>query len=378
MVRRSAAVIVAATIAALSATWAGTATAASGRGAAVGSSFAPISGSFWTLSCGSPGNCSAGGSYVVQGAKSDAFVVNEKNGTWGTGRDVVPLGRLNFIQSLSCASAGNCSAGGYYLAGSSREPFVVNEKNGTWGKAGAIAGFGVMNYIQALSCGSAGNCVAAGYYSTSSTAEPFVVNEKNGIWGKAEQIPVFGTLDTGRNGGIQTISCPSAGNCSAGGSYLSRDISEAFVVSEKKGVWAKAEEVPAFSTLNTRGPGMVQTISCASAGNCSAGGYYQNSSGKQAFVVNEKNGVWAKAEAVPGFATLNIDGYGGVQSLSCASPANCSAGGNYKDHSRKYQVFVVNEKNGDWGTAEEIPGFKTLNVGGAGNVESLSCGSAGN
>jgi hypothetical protein len=35
----------------------------------------------------------------------------------------------------------------------------------------------------------------------------------------------------------------------------------------------------------------ISTLSCASAGNCSAGGYYRACSGYEAFVVNEANGI---------------------------------------------------------------------------------------
>ena len=75
-------------------------------------------------------------------------------------------------------------------------------------------------------------------------------------------------------------------------------------------------------------------MSCASAGNCSAGGYYTDSSGhQQAFVVSEVNGTWRNAMEVPGTAALNKGGDAQVTSVSCASAGNCSAGGCYVDGS---------------------------------------------
>ena len=54
------------------------------------------------------------------------------------------------------------------------------------------------------------------------------------------------------------------------------------------GTWGIAEEVPGTAALNKAGGAEISSVSCASAGNCSAGGYYVDASGRQqAFVVSE-------------------------------------------------------------------------------------------
>jgi hypothetical protein len=86
-------------------------------------------------------------------------------------------------------------------------------------------------------------------------------------------------------------------------------------------------------------------VSCASAGNCSAGGSYRDSSGQdQAFVVAESSGRWGRAKELPGSAALNA-GSAGIDVLSCASAGNCGAGGSYQDSSGHTQVFVAGETN---------------------------------
>jgi hypothetical protein len=140
------------------------------------------------------------------------------------------------------------------------------------------------------------------------------------------------------------VSCASAGNCSAGGSYTDPSGNEqAFVVNEVSGIWRTAKEVPGTAALNTGGAAPTSSVSCASAGNCSAGGSYTDPSGnEQAFVVNEINGIWRTAREVPGTATLNEGGNAAVLSVSCATAGNCSAGGSYTDSSGRGQAFVVN------------------------------------
>jgi hypothetical protein len=338
-----------------------------------------------SVSCASAGNCSAGGYYTGSSKASQAFVVDETNGKWGAAAEVA--GALNKgigaqINSVSCASAGNCGAGGYYTAGPGHaEAFVISEKNGAWGAAKEVAG--ALNNKDAqlisVSCGSAGDCSAAGFYTGhSGHIQAFVVDETGGVWGSAEQVPGTAALSKGGSAGLNSVSCASAGNCSAGGSYAgSSGVAQAFVVDEKSGTWGDAQEVPGIAALNKGGNGAeVSSVSCASAGNCSAGGQYTPAhAGGAAFVVDETSGVWGRAEEVPGSGTLNQGGLAGISSVSCASAGNCSAGGFYSDGSNGQQALVVGETNGVWGSAEEVPGSAALNPGGRAAVESVSCGS---
>jgi hypothetical protein len=115
--------------------------------------------------------------------------------------------------------------------------------------------------------------------------------------------------------------------------------------------------VPARSAgiLNWGGSASVSSVSCGSAGNCVAGGSYRDRSGRtQAFVVDQTDGTWGSAIEVPGSEALNVRGFAIVGSVSCCAANNCTAGGFYLDGSDHEQVFVVRETNGTWGNAVEI------------------------
>jgi hypothetical protein len=342
------------------------------------------------VSCPSAGNCSAGGSYNGPG---DLFVASEVNGTWGSAEEIPGSAALNqggeaIVNAVSCASAGNCIvAGGYTDSSDLGQGFVASQVNGIWGTAEeVVAGNGPLEHgsavISAVSCASAGNCSAGGSAfnipGSAGAVEAFVVKEVNGTWGKASEVPGTATLNTGGNASVRTVSCTSAGNCSAGGDYTNSSGRQAFVVTQTNGAWGKASEVPGTAFLNQGGGATVSAVSCASAGNCSAGGQYADNLGHgEAFVVNEVNGTWGKAKEVPGTAALNQGGVGLVTAVSCASAGNCSAGGSYTDSSGHGQVFVVNEVNGTWDKAKEVPGTAALNQGGEAQLVSLSCAPAG-
>jgi hypothetical protein len=338
-----------------------------------------------SVSCNSPGNCSAGGFYTDGSGHQQAFVVGETNGTWSTAQEVPGSAKLNQggsaqITSVSCASAGNCSAGGSYRDSSNHsQAFVVGETNGTWGTAQEVAAGlnqGGDAQTTSVSCASAGNCSAGGLYRDGfGHGQAFVVGETNGTWGTVREVPGTAALNQGGSAQITSLSCAATGNCSAGGNYLDGfNHFQAFAVNEKNGTWGIAKQVA--TALNQGGHALINSVSCASAGNCGAGGFYTDGSGhSQAFAVNEKNGTWGTVKRVA--AALNQGGHALINSVSCASAGDCSAGGLYTDSSGHFQAFVVGETTGTWGAAEELPGTAALNQGVRAAVAWMSCAAAG-
>jgi hypothetical protein len=238
------------------------------------------------MSCTSAGNCSAGGAAEDVSGAQGAFVVSEKNGVWGTAQEVAAAlntGGYAGITSVSCASAGNCSAGGFYADGSRKtQVFVVSETNGVWGTAQEVAaalnarGFAAFNSV---SCPAPGDCAGGGFY-TDGTGDQlaFVITENNGVWGTAQEVAVRGFA------AVNSVSCPAPGNCAAGGSYTVGTKHQAFVITDRHGTWQPPQEVAA--ALNTGGDAGVNSVSCPSVGSCVAAGDFFGAAGTEVFVVS--------------------------------------------------------------------------------------------
>lgn len=397
-----------------------------------------------SVSCASPGNCSAGGYYnaSIKGTTyGQPFVVNEVNGSWHKaipvpGVHALNTGKNGFISSVSCTRPGDCSAGGRYVGPDGAVPFVVNEVNGTWHNAITLPVSGVGDVeVSSLACASPGNCSAGGTTSTGGTANgldgTFVVNEVNGSWRKPIVIPgkltfiygarvdymacptagnctaagwyldgsdrdqafaasevngtwhgyitVPGTSAAPGTAGAQvaSLSCPQAGDCALAGRYLSGSDFVGFLASEVNGTWHNAKLVPGLASLTGTGSGQVAALSCTKPGDCSGGGWYDDSQNQShPFVISEANGAWRNAIRVPGMGGLDTPGRGFITALSCATPGNCSAGGSYPG-ARFAQGFVVNEVNGTWRNAIEVPGMSALNPSGSSQVTALSCAGPG-
>ncbi|MGO9501902.1 MAG: hypothetical protein ACLPUO_10065 [Streptosporangiaceae bacterium] len=350
-----------------------------------------------SVSCGSAGNCAAGG-YYSGSHSQQGFVAVERNGRWGAAIEVPGLGALNKagdadVLSVSCGSAGSCVAGGYYgYSQIGERGFVAVERNGRWGTAIEVPGLAALDKdgyarVNSVSCASAGNCAVGGSYTFHGGEQgAFVASERNSRWAKAIAVPGLGALNKGEFAWVSSVSCASAGNCAAGGAYGDRHGNDqGFVAAERNGRWGKAIEVPGLGALNKRGDAQVLSVSCGSAGSCAAGGIYdeQRDVHGQGFVAVERNGRWGTAIRVPGLAALNKGGgVTQVLTVSCASAGNCAAGGYYFDRPDHHTWFVAVERNGRWGTAIEVPGLKALNKGTdgvdvSGSGFSVSCAPAG-
>jgi hypothetical protein len=144
--------------------------------------------------------------------------------------------------------------------------------------------------VKGISCGAAGNRAVAGDYEadTRHTFGGFVAEEKNGTWQAARTVAGVASTAGTPAGSANAVSCPSAGNCAVGGSISTDTGIQAAVLSEVDGTWGSPLQVPGVAQLSTRADSGVEATSCASPGNCAAGGFYQDSPGSlQAFVADE-------------------------------------------------------------------------------------------
>src|SRR5712691_862844 len=316
----------------------------------------------WSVSCASPGNCAAGGFYRDRHRHYQGFVAVERHGHWGQAIEVPGLGALNkggeaAVAWVSCGSVGDCAAGGYYRDRHRHsQGFVAVERHGHWGRAIEVPGLGALNLgyagVTAVGCASAGSCAAGGYFANDVVLRDigglFLVGERGGRWRKAVAMSA--------DGAPSSISCTSAGNCVAGGQAACENcyffVGDAFVAQERAGRWGSVGSIPGLRKLEHYvdpeiAGSWANSVACTSAGNCAAGGGYEYKNHDHGFVAVERNGVWAKAIEVPGLEALNAGrGGAGVMDLSCGSVGDCAAGGYYRDSDQHYQGFVAVERNG--------------------------------
>jgi outer membrane protein OmpA-like peptidoglycan-associated protein len=281
------------------------------------------------------------------------------------------------VESLSCPSAGNCAAVGYYSSGQDQyQAFVDSQSAGVWHVPVAVGlALNVDNDadLVSVSCSSAGNCVAGGYYANAlGNYEPMMVSEAGAVWSPAQQVAA--QINVANYGEIYSVSCASNANCTAVGSVSVANYEyQSIVLDEHNGVWGAPIEVATL--LNTEFYSYLNSVSCPSAGNCTAGGVYEDHSGVQAFAISEVNGAWQSPLAIA--TTLNNGGEAQVDDVSCATNLNCVMTGYYDDDiSGAYQAFAASQVNGQWTSVHNLT--STINIGLNAEATSVSCTSPGN
>jgi hypothetical protein len=292
--------------------------------------------------CTGGGYYTIAGQYTETQTVQNGFVIDERNGVWSTARPVPGLPVKNTstadsvatVLSVSCASPGNCVAGGSYTPNASGgtsgdteaadEAFTVAEKNGVWQAARLIP---AMLEVTLVSCPATGDCVAAGDGITTDCLPGYscpaaYVTEKNGIWGSPRSV-LSASQERAHVSSITSLSCGGSGDCVAGGTISDYSLAngnsdeQAFLLEQKKGTWSGYREVPGTAALNAGAKAAVTSVSCPAAGDCTAGGYYTDKKGAElGFLLTETGFGWGKLATV---------GFGGVGVISCFAPASCAA-----------------------------------------------------
>ena len=353
-----------------------------------------------TLACPSANNCLASGGYADASGNARGLLAEEVNGVWRTSQTVVPpAGAVTAdgvtISGASCGSVGNCSVvGTYYDAQSNQLSFTEDEVAGVWAKASPIpmpanaVTSGANNVVRALACSSVGNCSAVGNYQVNGAnsllpTEGFVVDEVSGRWSNAIEVTLPGGTNADPFVSLGQIACSSAGNCAAVGSFIdANSVTRAIFLVEVNRTWRSATAISLPGNVSAYAGASVNEVACVASGACTAVGTYNVAGGGvHAMTATETNGAVTRANelVLPSNAANNpsvlLYGFDGI---ACPSSGNCTVGGQYIDHSAKYEGFLVNEIGGKWQVATELglPGG-SQQAGKNGGVVSVSCSKPG-
>ena len=317
---------------------------------------------FTAVECASVGNCVAVGRFRDTQNQWQAFTRTMSNGVWEVAIPVeFPsntqyLAPADWLRAISCASVGNCTAVGSFgdSTGFERQAFTVTMSNGVWGDA-IPAEFLSTQYsspdaeFSAVSCPSVGHCVAVGRFKNfAGASETFTMTMSNGTWGRAVAA-VFppNTQNDGPGDYFNAVSCASAGNCTAVGSFVNRvGSAQGFTMTMSNGAWGLATPIVYPSNMQYANQfAQLTSVSCASAGNCTAVGQTTLINNKYpAIMVSSSNGVWGEIQAVPfGLNTQDTSEEGWLRAVSCPTVGNCSAVGTFYDATltASYPGFAV-------------------------------------
>jgi hypothetical protein len=305
-----------------------------------------------SASCPSAGDCIAVGSYTDASRYTQGLIETETAGVWSASEvdlSALPIVGINpdaQLESVSCTSVGNCTVVGTYWQAAYRQyGLILVESDGTWTVTEApIAGLPSLYSAQpnvslnSVSCPSAGNCVATGAYADSSFHfQGLIETETDGAWTDSDaDLSTLPSVAANPQVDLDSVSCSSVGNCAAIGSYVDGDgHTEGLLDTEVNGVWS-VSEVDLGQLPSVAGNPVVDlnSISCVANGTCGAGGRYLDGNGvPQGLLLDEVSGTWQPAleASLPSNASSDAEAVDGASlyAVSCWSPGACAAVGSY-------------------------------------------------
>lgn len=304
------------------------------------------------LSCPAAGDCSAIGTVEPKGQRVQAVVVDETNGVWSNAAfvELPEASKVIYsqLESIDCPSVGNCTAvGSDEVVSKTPQAIVVSESGGSWEAAQVIQqpATSASATLASVACTGPGSCVAVGESKNASTEkkEAVAATQTNGIWATAVTVPQ--PADATPNGGLDSISCPSAGECAATGWYQSENAHSfaAMAANDVGGTWT-SEGI----ALPTDAEYVRLYVSCSTSGSCGASGfYYESFPVSQAITASYANGKWSPNAQLIGSGAGSEYPY--LDAPSCPASGSCVAvGAVYASAEKLYEPLVATSSAGAW------------------------------
>ena len=304
-------------------------------------------GSVYDARCYSAGNCvlvgrgspSANPSWVAP------MVLREINGNWGSEQTVDLTGvgyasdpysdHYGMATAVSCSSATECGITGYMRSSDGVDHLWATQLSGISTYAAQIGypdtpDTDVSVGVPTISCPGTNKCVVVANAKTQAGTAPVILTQTGVADYRPSGVLVGQSLNTNDHGYLNSISCPSVGNCVAVGevSYAHDNAARAIIVEEKNGIWGDAG-IPLQPIYTSNMDSVLVSVSCASAGNCATTGTYLYNGGLAPLLFSEVAGVWQATNTNPVSGIDNAESAGLL--VACTSDGGCSAIGHFSD-----------------------------------------------
>lgn len=294
---------------------------------------------FNRVKCVSPTSCVAVG-WSSGGSVDVARIIAWNGSTWSNQPVPLPTGSTGSrLYGVSCVAAGSCMAVGYFNnASGNARPLVMYLAAGSWTLGQApfadpgppvYAPWAVMRGVACV--GSLTKCWAVGGYLDNNNQHQYLIYYWEGSHWNLQYAPApGGVLDAT----FLDVSCNTAGGCAASGYYQSTSSNYAPVLSTYAGAGWNPAVLPSVSSSLS----ILNSVSCPEAGYCLAGGLYYDTQERSESLSLQPASTgappWApwSSQQVPWYASATTTN-GRIDGVSCLSGTSCvSVGSTVNDY----------------------------------------------
>jgi hypothetical protein len=285
------------------------------------------------VACVSASNCTAAGHYDLTGGVERTLIEHWNGTAWSIVASPNPGATQSAFNGVACSGASDCEAVGEYESTSSENTLVEHWNGVSWSPvASPNAPGSSFSQLFGVACAGAASCEAVGDYYTSSGDERTLVERWNGTaWSIVPSPNVTGAhLDE-----LDGVACTGSTSCEAVGYELTGSVTKVLAERWNGTAWSLVSTgalTAVFADLHS--------VSCTSASNCMAAGTFFPTQGVSKTLVEHWNGsTWTVVPSPnpPSNATF-------LEGVACGGPWNCEAVGDYV--SGTFDVTLAERWNG--------------------------------
>ncbi len=270
----------------------------------------------------------------------------------------------NALRGVTCVSASECWAVGYYLADNAAQTLIERWDGTSWTIVSSPNTSATQsNFLLGVTCASASECWAVGYYYNDNVISQTLIERWDGTsWA------IVGSPNTSASdyNSLSGVTCVSASECWAVGYYFTSDnFVDQTLIERWDGISWSIISSPNTSTTEAN---VVLGVTCVSASECWAAGYYYGLDDLISRTLIERwDGTSWTIVNSPNTNTLsNV-----LLGVTCGSASDCWAVGNYAVTGSVLQTLIER-----WnGTSWEIVSSPNTSVTQSNLLYGVTCGS---
>ena len=242
----------------------------------------------------------------------------------------------NYLEGVTCVTASDCMAVGYFSNGS-YDNLLAEQWNGTsWSIVTSPNPQSVNYYFYGVTCISASDCWAVGYSYNGSNNQTLIEEWNGTSW----SLVTSANTSTTQINILYGVSCVSASDCMAAGYYYTGSYGQTLIEQWNGTSWGIVSSSDTSTTENNYLGG----VTCVSSADCIAVGWYSTTSYDQT-LVEQWNGTSWSIVTSPNASTTQ-DNY--LYGVSCVSVSDCMAVGTYTISSGYEQTLVEEWDGTSW------------------------------
>ena len=224
------------------------------------------------VTCAAAANCWAVG-YYSNGSANQTLTQHWDGTSWTiVDSPNTSITQQNALAGVACESASNCWAIGSYLVGVAYQTLIERWDGTSWTIVASPNNNTRTNLLQGITCASASDCWAVGYYSNGSVNQTLIERWDGTSWA----IVASPSTSATQSNFLVGVTCESASNCwTIGFSLTASSVVQTLIERWDGTSWAIVSSPNTSATQNN----LLFAVTCASASDCWAVGYYVNASG---------------------------------------------------------------------------------------------------